>query len=131
MRFANVFMTTTNIKYPTDASTGTEDKLAVSEFVTVQSFANYALITGAITAAWRALQMLMPELSTIWVPYGLAFLWAIISFVISIEGLKTNKNGQKKLKVGTGLQAIFIAFINSLVLASAVVGTNIATSPSP
>jgi len=128
----NVFKTTTSEESPLDASAGTEAKPAVSEFLTIQSLTNFATMTGAITAAWRALQTLMPTASTIWVPYVFAFIWAFVSFLISIEGLKTTKkNGSRKLELGTVLGAILIAFINSLVLAGAVIGTNVATSQTP
>lgn len=128
----NLFKTTTTAESPLDASAGTEAKPAVSDFLTIQSFTNFAAMTGAITAAWRALQTLMPAASTIWVPYVFAFVWAFISFLISIDGLKTiKKNGTKKLELGTILGSILIAFLNSLVLAGAVVGTNVATSQNP
>jgi hypothetical protein len=131
MAIMNVFKTTTTLESPLDASAGTEAKPTVSDFVTIQSFTNFAAMTGAITAAWRALQTLMPAASSLWVPYVFAFVWALVSFLISIGGLKTDKNGSKKLEFGTVLGSIFIAFINSLVLAGAVVGTNVATSPTP
>jgi hypothetical protein len=130
MAIMEVFKTTTAAESPLDASRGTEAKASVSDFLTVQSFANFAVMTGAITAAWHALQKVIPGASTLWVPYGFAFFWAFISVVMSLEGLKSN-SGTGKLKLGTVLRAIFLAGINSLVLAGAVVGTGIATSPSP
>jgi ubiquinone/menaquinone biosynthesis C-methylase UbiE len=39
-----------------------------------------------------------------------------------------NKNGRETLEVGTVVGAVFVALINSLVLAGAVVGIDIATS---
>jgi len=123
-----VFKTTTTDDSPLDASGGTTSKPAVSDFLTVQSFTNFAAMTGAITAAWHALQKLVPQASSLWVPYALAFAWAVISVLISIDGLK--KTGSAKLEAGTLLGAVFVAFVNSLVLAGAVVGTNVATSPS-
>ena len=127
----NVFKTTTNPVSPLDASAGTMEKPPVSDFLTVQSFTNFAAMTGAITAAWNALQKLTPQASTIWVPYLFSFVWAVISCWISWDGLKTTKDGSEKADIATVLQAGFVAFINSLVLASAVVGTNIATGPKP
>jgi len=35
-----------------DGSTGTSDENSVSDFVTIQSLANFATMTGALTAAW-------------------------------------------------------------------------------
>jgi hypothetical protein len=132
MAIMNVFKTTTTLESPLDASSGTREKATVSDFLTVQSFTNFAAMTGAITAAWHALKTLTPIAQAIWVPYAFAFLWAIVSFLISIDGLKSTKtNGTKKLELGTVLGSIFIAFINSLVLAGAVVGTNAATNQNP
>jgi len=131
MAVMNVFKTTTTAESPLDASTGTEAKPTVSDFITVQSFTNFAAMTGAITAAWHALQTLTPGAAAIWVPYLFAFVWAIVSFLISIDGLKKSKGGKETLDPGTVIGAVFVALINSLVLAGAVVGTNIATSQTP
>jgi len=126
MPVMNVFKTTTAADSPLDASGGTPNKAPVSDFLTVQTFTNFAAMTGAITAAWHGLQRLTPHASTFWVPYGCAFAWAIISVLISLEGLR--KAGSNKAEAGTVLQAIFVAVINSLVLGGAVVGTSVATS---
>jgi hypothetical protein len=131
MAVMNVFKTTTTVESPLDASTGTEAKPTVSDFITVQSFTNFAAMTGAITAAWHALQTLTPGAAAIWVPYLFAFVWAIASLLISVDGLKKTKDGKEKLELGTLVGAVFVALINSLVLAGAVVGTNIATSQTP
>jgi hypothetical protein len=129
MAITNVFKTTTSEQSPLDASRGTEAKSTVSDFLTVQSFTNFAAMTGAITAAWSGLQKLIPGASTLWVPYLCAFTWGLISILISIEGLKTTgESSTKKLELGTVFQAIFVAVINSLVLAGAVVGTKLVTS---
>jgi hypothetical protein len=129
MSVMNVFMTTTTAESPLDASTGTQAKPPVSDFITVQSFTNFAAMTGAITAAWHALQRLTPELAAIWVPYLFALVWAIVSLLISKDGLKKTNDG--KWEPGTLVAAVFVALINSLVLAGAVVGTNIATGQTP
>ena len=128
MAMMNLFKTTTSAEFPLDASRGTETKSTVSDFLSVQSFANFAAMTGAITAAWGGLQKLIPEASTYWVPYVCAFIWGLISILISIEGLKTTRGTSKKMELGTLFQAIFIAVINSLVLAGAVVGAKVVTS---
>ncbi len=124
MAVMNVFTTTTAAESPLDASQGTKEKSGVSDFLTVQSFTNFAAMTGAITAAWQALQRLIPGASTLWVPYLCALVWGVISVLISLKGLK--KAETEKIDPGTLLGAIFIAFINSLVLAGAVVGTGTA-----
>lgn len=131
MAVMNVFKTTTTADSPLDGSTGTETKPAISDFITVQSFTNFAAMTGAITAAWHALQRLTPAAAAIWVPYLFALAWAIVSFLISLDGLKKIKGGQEKLELETLVGALFVALINSLVLAGAVVGTNIATGQTP
>ena len=127
MAITNVFKTTTSADSPLDASRGTDPKSTVSDFLTVQSFTNFAAVSGAITLAWGGLQKLIPGASTLWVPYLFAFAWGAISILISIEGLKTAGGGSKELKLGTVLQAVFVALINSLVLAGAVVGTKVVT----
>jgi hypothetical protein len=100
MAVMNVFKTTTTAESPLDASTGTEAKPTVSDFITVQSFTNFAAMTGAITAAWHALQTLTPGAAAIWVPYLFAFVWAIVSFLISVDGLKkTNSNTRVQAKI--------------------------------
>jgi hypothetical protein len=53
-----------------------------------------------------------------WVPYVGALLWACVSFLISLEGLKKNN----KTHAGIVAGAIFIALLNAIVLGSAVVG---------
>ena len=115
----NLLKTTTAESAPLDASGGAGEKPTVSNFLTVQSLTNFGAMTGAISVAWLALQNLAPWLSPIWVPFVFAGIWGVISIVMSWDGLK-NPEGQRD--VGSVLGAIFIAFINALVLASAVVG---------
>jgi hypothetical protein len=126
MKAASAFQTTTRADAPLDASGGAQDTPTVSDFLTIQSLTNFAAMTGAITAAWHALQRLDGQMfSTLWVPYGLALFFGIISIVTSLEGLK--KGGGGSIALGTILGAIFIALMNALVLASAVVGAGLAT----
>lgn len=134
MGLGKVFMTTTRANAPLDAGLSVGDASSgnssmVSEFITVQSFANFAAMTGAITATWHALQRLFPAAESIWTPYIISVIWGLIAFSVSFEGLKQNDDSgfHKKLRVGTVLAAIFIAFVNSLILAGAVVGTSVAT----
>jgi low temperature requirement protein LtrA len=77
-----------------------------------------------------ALQGLTPVLAGTWGPYLFALAWAIVSFLISIQGLHI-KGGNGPSQVGTYLRAALVALINSLVLGGAVVGTTIATSQTP
>lgn len=129
MAVASLFKTTTSADSPLDASGGTGTKPGVSDFLTIQSLTNFAAMTGSITAAWHALERLNPQLfSALWVPYAFAAVFGLVSILMSLDGLR--KSGSTKLDVGSLLGAIFIAVINALVLASAVVGAAIATSPS-
>jgi hypothetical protein len=73
MAVMNLFTTTTSVNSPLDASNGTDAKPGVSDFLTVQALTNFAAMTGAITAAWNAVQKLVPEASSLWVPYLFAF----------------------------------------------------------
>jgi len=49
MAVMNVFKTTTTAASPLDGSNSTADKPLVSDFITVQSFTNFAAMTGAST----------------------------------------------------------------------------------
>jgi hypothetical protein len=124
MAIGNLFQTTTKADSPLDGSAGSDAKAQVSDFLTVQSFTNFAAMTGAITAAWNALQRLTPSAGAIWVPYAFAAVFAVISLLTSLKGLK--KDGT--LEIGTVFSAMFVGLINALVLAGAVVGTDVATS---
>jgi hypothetical protein len=126
MAVTSLFKTTTSAESPLDASSGDVKKPLVSDFLTVQSLTNFAAMTGSITAAWNGLKTLDPQLfSGIWVPYAFAFLFGFVSILISLDGLRADKSG--KMGFGSIAGAIFIALINSIVLASAVVGASVAT----
>jgi hypothetical protein len=127
MKVSSLFKTTTIADSPLDGSGGDPTTPAVSDFLTIQSLTNFAAMTGSITAAWNFLQRLDPKFATLWVPLAFAAFFGLVSISISLDGLK--KGG--KLQIGGLLGAFFIAAINSLVLASAVVGAHVATSPAP
>ena len=118
----NLFTVATRAESPLDASQPGSTR-GISNFLTLQSFTNFAAMAGAISAAWHALRLLEPALATLWVPYGFAFAWAVISFVMSWSGLR------REPEAGTILAAAFIALVNALVLAGAVVGTDSALAP--
>lgn len=127
MSLSSIFKTSTAKDAVTDGAQGDPNKPGVSDFLTVQSFANFAAMSGAITAAWHGAQALLPDAAGLWFPYGCAFLWAVISYLISTDGLaETISDDKKGIKLGTALQALFMAFINAIVLAGSVVGTNTA-----
>lgn len=103
---------------------------SVSDFLTVQALTNFAAMTGAITAAWHALARLSPVFSSPWVPYAFAGAFGLVSILMSSDALKNQ--GSLKLDFGRVMAAIFIAVINALVLASAVVGTGtVLPGPTP
>jgi hypothetical protein len=122
----SLLASTTSESAPLDASatkSGSERK--VSSFLTIQSLTNFAATTGAIAAAWGALQTVVPGAAALWVPYVFALAWGAISLAMSLEALK--KDG--KVQSGVIGGAIFVALINSLVLAGAVVGTRAVSTP--
>jgi hypothetical protein len=130
MAAASLFKTTTSSDSPLDASGGDSGKPGVSGFLTIQSLTNFAAMTGSITAAWRALARLNAALfSPLWVPYAFAAVFGFVSILMSLDGLR--KSGSTKLDTGSLLGAIFTAAINALVLASAVVGADVATTAMP
>src|SRR3954462_8059152 len=104
----SLFTVTTLAHSPLDASNeaGTTPA-SVSNFLTLQSFTNFAAMAGAISAAWHAARQLDAGLGAIWVPYALAGLWGVISFVMSWPGLRKEGNA------GTMLAAAFIALVNA------------------
>jgi hypothetical protein len=121
---ANVLKTATSGDFPLDGSTGDTKKPGVSDFLTIQSLANFSAMAGALSVAWSGLKTLSPKwFSAIWVPYVGALLWALVSFLISLDGLKK----EQKHQVGIIAGAILIALINAIVLGSAVVGVGPST----
>ena len=124
MSVLSVFKTTTSFVSPLDGSAGDNAGHAVSDFVTVQAFTNFAAMTGGISAAWWGLQRFVPGAAALWVPYAFAGGWAVVSFMMSLGGLKKPDGG---MDVGALLGAIFVAVINVFVLGGAVVGTGMAT----
>jgi hypothetical protein len=133
MSVGSVFQTTTTVESPLDGSKGgaagsTSTKL-VSDFLTVQALTNFAVMTGAIATAWLALQKLDPaRFSTLWVPYGFAACFGIVSIITSWDGLKNSTGGKVW---GQIIAALFVAVINALVLASAVVGASVTVAAAP
>ncbi len=114
----NLLKTSTSRRAPLDGSGEDDQTTKVSDFLTIQSLSNFSAMTGAISAAWLGLQKLSPALSAFWVPYAFSFAFGLVSILISLDALK--KDG--RIDLGHLASAIFIAVINALVLASAVVG---------
>jgi hypothetical protein len=92
---------------------------AVSEFLTVQSLTNFAAMSGAITVGWKALQVLDQSVFKSNVtPFVLACLWLLVSLVSSAASEPSAR------KVGFLVPALFLGFLNTLVLFAAAVGVN-------
>lgn len=139
MTIGSLFKTSTSVHAPLDGSSATLERTAleggsdvaratsISDFLTLQSLTNFAAMTGAITAAWKALERLDPtSFSALWVPYAFAGVFGVVSLLISTKALKSDG----KWDAGNVLGAAFIGLINALVLASAVVGASVATTAS-
>lgn len=126
MAVASLFKVTTSAQSPLDGSRATDGQTTtVSEFLTVQALTNFAAVAGSITLAWRALQALSPGVfDSLLVPFGFAFAFGLVSLATSTDGFK--KDG--RFNWGNSLAVVFVAVINSLVLASAVVGASKATT---
>lgn len=123
MNPSDLFMTTTSSGSRFDGSAG-DGKTKVSEFVTVQSLANFAAMTGAITAATNLIVKVFSQVPPLAVAYVLAMAWGVASVWMSWDGLKVNG----KVTGGATFTACFLAFLNSLILAGAVVGTSAAAT---
>lgn len=127
---SNVFMTTTSRERPldgyADSAHGDElpaDRTAkVSDFLTVQSFANFAVTTGAISMAWQALRQLDPDtFDSRLVPFGFCAVFAALSFASS--RLREQESGWT-----TVIWGLFVTVVNGLVLFSAVLGAQVAVT---
>src|SRR4051812_39066248 len=128
MAVGSLLKTTTRVNLPFDGSLetnaqtarGGSDTTEVSDFLTIQSLTNFTVMTTAITAAWRALERVAPTtFDSLWVPFGFAVAWGVLSVGISLDGLKKPTGGLDRGKFFT---ALFIALLNSLMLASAILG---------
>lgn len=124
MGLTKLLKTTVREDSPFDGSLetlgGAGEETSVSEFLTIQSLANFTAMTGAISAAWAALRTLEADwFSSNWVPFCFAVAFGIISILISTDALKNNGS----FDLGRITASIFISLLNSLVLFSAVIGT--------
>ncbi|MCI0686785.1 MAG: hypothetical protein L0Y54_06045 [Sporichthyaceae bacterium] len=128
---SNVFMTTTSRERPldgladpvTEASGLAADRTAtVSDFLTVQSFANFAVTTGAISMAWQALRQLDADtFDSRLVPFAFCAVFAALSFATS--RLRGQDAGWT-----TVISGLFVTVVNGLVLFSAVLGAQLAVA---
>jgi hypothetical protein len=124
MSVGSLFKTRTSVDEPFDGSLmqaqSLQNTTTVSDFITVQSLTNFAAMTGAISAAWNALERLSSFFSTVATPYAFAAAFVLVSLGISTDGMKTGNNWDW----GRIAAAVFIAVINGLILASAVIGAS-------
>lgn len=127
MPLSRLLTTTTHADAPFDGSAEPEPGKGtqVSEFLTVQALTNFAAMTGAITAAWHALIRYDADMfGGLAAPYTMAGFFGFVSILLSVDALK--KDGE--FSPGRIAAAIFVAAVNSLVLASAVVGSALGPS---
>lgn len=96
-----------------------EQPVAVSDFLTVQALANFSVMTGAIFAAWHALQLTGTWADNRWLPLTLCGVYGEVAYLI------TDKEAKQTL--ANVIPMIFVAIVNVLVLFSAVVGLGAAT----
>jgi hypothetical protein len=117
---AGAFLTTTTNAAPQDGRTDSDDGKQVSDFITVQSFTNLSAVTGAITAAWKALELTSWHWTTSrTVPLVACLVFGGVSVLVSkLDGWRAV------------MPAAFVALINSLVLFGAVIGATIALKAS-
>jgi hypothetical protein len=98
----------------TGASIGADPTKEVSDFITVQSFTNFAAMTGAFAAAWGAARQVDAHVfGGVWLPLVLCLAFGAVSLIASDLGRDPRR----------WLQAGLIALVNSLVLLGAVVST--------
>ncbi len=118
---SSLLMTSTAHDSPFDGSRG-DGEAKISEFLTLQSLANFAAMTGAISIASRLLGGLFHDVPQLVITYVLAGAWGVASVWMSWDGLKVNGRRPR----GAAFTACFLALLNSLVLAGAVIGTDVA-----
>ena len=120
---SNLFLTSTNSATPQDGNVtvgeNTASLVSVSDFVTVQGLTNFSVMTGAIFAAWHALQLTGSWADSRWCPLAMCAIYGAVAITISDPVVKLAKNL---------VPTIFVAIINVLVLFSAVVGIGAATA---
>jgi hypothetical protein len=79
MALSDVVFTSVDRANPSNSQTislQNADQTRASDFLTVQSLANFAAMTGAITVAWKALQAVSEStFSARWTPFVMALLW--------------------------------------------------------
>jgi hypothetical protein len=126
---AGLFMTSARAEAPYDGAVDGGANTSVSDFLTLQSVTNFAVMSTALAGAWKGLQKLDAGLfSGIWVPYALAGVFGALSVIMSWDAYKKPDGSRDGGKIG---MAVFLGFLNSMALASAIIGTNELISSSP
>ena len=121
MALSDALFTSVARANPTNSQTvGLQDgeQAKASDFLTVQSLANFAAMTGAITVAWKVLEVVSEStFSTRWIPFALALLWLVASLVATAA-----QEPALRKSPGFWATSTFIGFLNSAVLVGAVIG---------
>lgn len=120
MATIDLLLTTVRKSNPTNSLTDASDAqelTSVSEFLTVQSLANFAAMSAAIAAAWRVLEKVHPAFASMWLPWGLALGWLVVSLLLSKAGAPP-----QKALTGYWIPLAFIGLLNSTILVAAVAG---------
>lgn len=120
MAVSQMFMTSTDPESPLDGSKQAAGGNQVSEFLSLQSLTNFGAMTGGILAAWKGLQLLLPNMDSRWVPFSFVVLFAVFSLAASWRGLKKDN----KFNFGNVVGAILVGAINSLVLFGAIIAAS-------
>jgi hypothetical protein len=94
------------------------DQTKNSDFLTVQSFTNFAAVTGAVTTAWKALESLNSSLfGPNYTPFCLALLWLVVSVSLAVQADRSHVRTWAFWS-----SSLFIGTLNALVIFAAVIG---------
>src|SRR5258708_35517716 len=88
-----------------------DEQTKISEFLTIQSLANFTAMTGAITVAWRAIQQIGGSWTTRpWNPFALAEAWPLLSLI----RLASQYDDPTRRNPGFSCPTLFIAVLHPL-----------------
>lgn len=141
MSLSSVFATTVSTKDLTSGHLGDQahdNTTTASDFITVQSLANFAVMAGAITAAWGGASSLSATFNGRWFPFVLCAVFGLVS-VLTVAGAGKPTDDAARIRpvqswsagLADGIKKwtspSFIALVNVFVLYSAVLGAGAAT----
>ena len=122
MGTSDAFMVSVPKANPGTGNTGQTaptDQTNNSAFLTVQSFTNFTAMAGAITAAWKATQLVWDGASSAWYPFALCVGWWVATIITSQQAGAASEKGRTFLA-----NSIFLGGLNMLTLFAAVMGVN-------